>query len=216
MGFDLGFDRKGKVDRHLVAIEVGVEPTTNQWVNLSEQWLYYKAKNEWFPSVWGDGLNTLSTVKRMMPYSYGTGTIYPFTFPYEWGWIYNASIYRINNEATHQYSYSCTGYGGEPAATSPCSDTTHQGAFTCSGSVCGYHADEVGYAGLTNKSSSEIWGFLGSKDLSILIAKAFLTVKTPLVLSYSVTSSYSDAFTAGLWYTTVPHQKRRGEGMSRW
>ena len=33
-GFDLGFDRQRQVDRHLVAVEVGVEALTDQRVNL--------------------------------------------------------------------------------------------------------------------------------------------------------------------------------------
>lgn len=189
------------------AVETSWAVQTNEWVNLSEQWLYYKAKNEWWPSIFGDGLNTLSTAQTM------SFIIYQFLYPWESQWMYNASVNRLEIDLPNfqMYQSSCTDYYSYPESSAiPCSDTNHQGRHICSQPYCGYYAEKNGDSRLTNQSSAEIWGFGGSKEASIFLAKSLLTVKIPLVLSYSVTPSYKTARDSGFIYYTTPFEPSYG------
>jgi hypothetical protein len=182
------------------AVEAEWAANMGEWVNLSEEYLYYTAKNEWWPSVWGDGLNTYATARNMRPVEILGMEYYPYVYPFEQTWVYNPSPSRNSDDEDKEYSRSCSGPTGD-YGHQPCSNTNHQGRKVCveviGTRLCGYIADKDGDGGLTNNATAQIWDLMGSKDFSIQVAKMLLDLEHPLVVSLAVTPSFDGARGSG-------------------
>ena len=119
------------------ALESSIALGSNQWVNLSEQYLYYQIKSSWQPAHYGDGAKTHKMAKQFAESNY--------RLPLETQWNYNPAPFRvdlvelgIDKHYPNPYANSCIGYNEN------CSDTTHQGQFVCttvaSSTFCGHYA----------------------------------------------------------------------------
>jgi hypothetical protein len=170
-----------------------------QWVNLSEQSLYNRAKMTWYPSTYGDGLNTAGIMEDMVSKN--------FRFPYETGWDYNPSYSRTHNDGTQTYTNSCTSYTGEH-----CSNTNHQGQHVCSKflgmTFCGF-MESVTENAMGIKGVTQIWGMY-SKDTSVAIAKLASALKIPMVIAIPVTPSFDNAPVTGYAQYVGANEENRG------
>ena len=162
-----------------------------KWVNLSEEDLYNKAKMTWYPSVWGDGLNTAGIVNDINDRNY--------VFPYEQSWNYNPSYSRTSNAVTHTYHNSCVGYTGPF-----CSDTNHQGQLVCSRisilgttfTFCGYRAPVAGTSAEQATVVSQVWNPANPSLSTSLLALAVI-LKIPATIALPVTPSFDGAPATG-------------------
>jgi len=210
-------DQGNRATCPVFAITGGVEASwaakRNEWVNLSEQYLYYKARNEWWPSIYGDGLSgdENAPLKMAPEVDLWNNKTYPFLYPYESGWVYNASNSRIDDDVHQTYSDSCVNYGYITMA-SPCSDTNHQGALVCDGQhiFCGYSTYKHGFSMLTNHGTAELWDFFSDPELNLLLAKMFLTCEVPLVIGLPVTPSFDKARNSGFIEFVFGPETNRG------
>ena len=145
----------------------------------------------WYPSTYGDGLNTAAIVNDIRNRSY--------VFPYESSWNYNPSFSRIANAATRTYTHSCDGYTGIY-----CSNTNHQGKMVCStisifGSsytFCGYTAPVVGTSGRRATAVSQIWNPTNPAFSTSMLALAVI-LKQPATIALPVTPSFDAAPSTG-------------------
>jgi hypothetical protein len=180
------------------AMETAVALRDDQWVNLSEQDLYFQLRGNWNPSSYGDGLNTHASWQDMLNREY--------TQPFEDRWPYNPSRSRIANNATSTYTNSCTGYQfpnpAGPLIPNYCSDTVHQGGSYCINlgfwQACGWFSpvsasNTDGYKPL---SEAELWDPT-KKDFSLALTQIALAIKRPVVLWAFVTPSFDGATTDG-------------------
>ena len=162
------------------AIESNVAIRTNQWVNLSEQRLYYEMKAVWDPKEYGDGFNTWKAAKELAG----------FGVPYEQTWPYNPSWQRVDDEDWETYQASCPLYSRYPYA---CSDTTHQGGMVCTGNIsyyCGYAPEpRAGDAGFRLVGAHVAWSPLKG-SLPIHTIRTTLDAGYPMVVSLEVDSSF--------------------------
>jgi hypothetical protein len=112
------------------ALEGNIALQNKQWLNLSEQYLYYKIKSEWAPADYGDGATTHEMAKK-----FGESN-YRLTFESQWN--YNKSLDRMDLGEKLGYGLSCLNYNEY------CSNTSHQGQYYCTTvagvKFCGYKA----------------------------------------------------------------------------
>ncbi len=170
-----------------------------KWYNLSEEHLYNRAKMTWYPSTYGDGLDTAGIMEDMVTKNY--------KFPYEAGWDYNPSYSRVKNDAAKTYTNSCNNYSGEH-----CSNTNHQGKYVCSHMLgmtfCGY-AEEVAETSIGIKGVSQIWK-PENPDLSIAIARLASALKIPMTIAIPVTPSFDNAPASGYAQYVGSNEGNRG------
>lgn len=124
----------------------------DRWINLSEQHLYYTAKEFLQPGRFGDGLSTSRLQQQLFDTRYEQ--------PLEESWDYNPSNGRVELPAEGRYLYSCTNYNG--SELDYCSDTAGQGRTVCmnagAGVVCAMvPAPTTGMTVHTNDPSYELW-----------------------------------------------------------
>lgn len=182
------------------AEEMSVAKKDFRWINLSEQDYYYKNKAVWWPSSYGDGLDTLLSWKKIKLSGY--------KMPYENDWNYNPSYSRTENNETLKYTHSCDGYGEE------CSDTNHQGKLSCidtpSGKVCGTMGGGTTAASYTVPGTAqEIWNH-SNKDLSIALTAVNLAIGNPVVVSLQVTPSFDGPDANGYAHYAGASETSRG------
>jgi hypothetical protein len=107
------------------ALETSVAVRHNDWVNLSEQFLFNRIKRSWQPAHYGDGANTIAMAQAFAESDY--------VLPFEDRWNYNPSWDRLD---LGFYLNSCVGYDEH------CSDTAHQSRYACTAagalSFCGF------------------------------------------------------------------------------
>lgn len=195
------------------AVEANWAYHHEEWLNLSEQYLYWRATGEWYPRPWGDGLVMHGTAKHMIPVDDGGDIGYPFIYPFEYNWIYSPSHARQENQNAQTYMNSCVLY-----THTPCSDTVHQARETCamvtgaSGQVwqCGHSADKAGDSDMTVEESVQIWDLLDDKQLSIGFSMVFLDLGIPLVMGVPVTPSFDSARKSGFIQYKGAEEKNRG------
>ncbi len=166
------------------AMETQIARTYGRWVNLSEQSLYATAKLVWFPSSYGDGLDTSATMQTMLSKS--------FLQPFEVQWDYNPSYSRVDwGSALKFYSRSCEGYSGEA-----CSETNHQAQAICSywGGVriCGYQLVDPQLWGFRARSMATLWD-ADDVEASLNLVILHLLFRNPVVLALQVTPSFDAA-----------------------
>lgn len=157
------------------AVEAMIRRDHGEYVNLSEQFLYGRAKQIWFPSIYGDGLHTLPTLATMQSSV--------FRYPFEQDWDYNPSWSRV--DVTSFYVLSCDGYMGEM-----CSDANHQAEYVCT-SVGGWEFCAYVDPAHTIPASSgyAIGGISSIQDpgaLGVAWAKASVALGIPVVFCFSV------------------------------
>jgi hypothetical protein len=155
------------------------------WASLSEQMLYNRAKQKWWPSTYGDGLDPGSLLTAMSGASGGQAT--SFAWPYEDDWNYNASAHRT--DTGHGYIRSCWGY-----PRPQCSDTNHQAQLFCAGNAThGWHCvlmDPVFYYGSELAAPQGHWAAVQPYALpqpasagGVPWARACLQAGVPVVLT---------------------------------
>lgn len=112
------------------ALEGNIALQNKQWLNLSEQYLYYKIKADWAPADYGDGATT-----HEMAQKFGQSL---YRLPFESQWNYNKSLDRMDLGEKLGYGLSCLNYNEY------CSNTSHQGQYYCTtvlgAKYCGYKA----------------------------------------------------------------------------
>lgn len=170
------------------AITAGMEAMIardyGRWVNLSEQMFYNRAKQIWWPSEYGDNLNTGGTLFQNL--------LNVYRYSWESSWDYNPSPWRVDLTFASLYQLSCwaneTGslsYQGEH-----CSDSNHQAPMVCSDlgpySICTYQnpASDV-----PPDSNFRLTGFTALNDpgiVGVFWARAMLALKIPVVISITV------------------------------
>lgn len=181
------------------SMETAAAVKHGKWFNFSEQDLYNKAKMTWYPTNYGDGLNTAGIMSNVVTFNY--------SFPYENKWLYNPSYSRIDDAVSHSYTHSCDGYSG-----TYCSDTAHQGHLTCTEVLglrfCGYTAPLSG-SGFKATNVASVWDPM-RRDQSIALARAYLAAKIPLTIAIPVTPSFDNAPSTGFVNYVGPNELNRG------
>jgi hypothetical protein len=179
------------------ATEAKISVKHAQWVNLSEERLYYWAK---VPTAYGDGLDTDGTLNGMISTT--------FRYPWEFQWDYNPSYSRIDHKPSPYYTQSCVGYSGEH-----CSDTAHQGDMWCVdipifGRWCAYDGSAPSGSGYGPTFAYQFFNFgvVGGSA----IGRLALALKTPLVMSFEVTPSFDGAAPNGVVTYVGPGETSRG------
>lgn len=178
------------------AVESNIASQKHRWVNLAEERLYYWAK---VPTPYGDGLDTAGVMSSM--------ALSGFKFPWEYQWDYNRSPSRHDWDPIPLYTNSCVGYSGEH-----CSDTAHQGDLVCTDVLgfkfCAYDGSAPGSSGFKLTGSMELWAF--GSGLANSMARMFLALKIPMVLSFAVTPSFDHAASNGIATWFGPFEGNRG------
>lgn len=181
------------------AVETAYAVKTNKWYNFSEQNLYNAAKMKWYPSTYGDGLNTAGIMQDLVNRDY--------KFAYEFAWDYNPSYNREKNDNNKTYTKSCTNYSGEH-----CSNTNHQGKKVCTKilfwTYCGY-VEQTTETTLGIDGVAQIWN-PSNTDSSVATAKLASTLKLPMVLSLPVTPSFDNAGANGYATYVGANEGNRG------
>jgi hypothetical protein len=170
------------------AVEAGYAAKHSRWMNLSEERLYYKEK---YPTSFGDGLSTSGSMTNMISSS--------FTYPFENRWDYNPSYSRTEVSVPPFFSFytnSCNGYTGEH-----CSNTSHQGDYTCidvgAQRFCGFDGNAPGDSNVRLTGNMQLLSLL-TPDLGMSLGRVFLGLKVPLVLALDVTPSFDNASSNGV------------------
>lgn len=181
------------------ADEMTIAKKQTKWVNLSEQDYYYKNKAVWWPSVYGDGLDTFLSWKQIKVKNY--------KMPYENDWNYNPSYSRVDNDESQTYKDSCKGYNEE------CSETNHQGKMSCidtpTGKVCGTLSGAIGSSSYTVPGTvQELWSH-ENKNLALSLTIINLAIGNPVIISADVTPRFDAAATTG-YVTYAPFEGNRG------
>lgn len=181
------------------AAETAYAVNKNKWYNFSEQNLYNAAKMKWYPSTYGDGLNTSGIMQDLVNRNY--------KFGYEFAWDYNPSYSRDKNDANKTYSKSCNNYNGEH-----CSNTNHQGKKVCTKilfwTFCGY-TEQTAETSLEINGVAQIWD-VNNTAASVNTAKLASNLKLPMVLSIPVTPSFDNAPVTGYANYVGPNEGNRG------
>ncbi len=176
------------------AVEAAISKKHGRWVNLSEQRLYYRAKE---PTAYGDGLNTSGTMVNAITDA--------FVWPFERHWDYNPSQSRI--DTGFSYLNSCVGYSGEH-----CSDTAHQGDRVCVKilfwTFCGWDGSAPGSSGFRLTGSAQLFDF--GVSTGVALGRLAAAVGVPLVMSFEVTPSFDNAGSNGVATYVGPFEGNRG------
>lgn len=162
------------------AVTAGVELSRwvrqHEQVNLSEQHLYAKAKLDWQPSLFEDGLGLTALTAKI----YTTG----YRFPLESAWTYNPSYARV--EPGFGFASSCVGYGGLH-----CSETAGQADMHATPGLPTFWDASVPAA--TSIGLSVPFG-VKPDVVGMKVARALLWRRVPLALGTALTTSF---FTTG-------------------
>jgi hypothetical protein len=181
------------------AHEMKISETYSKWTNLSEQDMYFKNKAVWWPSSYGDGLNTGASWSKA-----DTTAYHP---PFEKEWLYNPSYSRT--DTGHSYSNSCVSYPQN------CSDTNHQGKYFSVylpfiGHISGYLSMGPGTDTYNVTGSvAELWNH-SNIDLSMLCTFINLYLGRPVVLSAAVTPSFDGVDANGFVHYAGAYESNRG------
>lgn len=139
------------------AVESRERVQNNNPVNLSEQFLVNKVKQDWDSSDYSDGywsekaLNTAVSKGQQ--------------FPGEGGWTYNTASSRpsVKDGDSGSYANSCNNYTGT------CSDTAHESRRVCTTVVfkfCSYAKVTFGGPGVASSKAVQVWKNGDSFDLN--------------------------------------------------
>jgi hypothetical protein len=159
-------------------------------VNLSEQFLVNKVKEDWDESDFTDGywsdraLNTAVDEGQQLPS--------------EGAWTYNPAPNRDANLSGNAAAYAgtCNPYGVGPNAGT-CSDTAHQSRRVCSTfifTVCGYATVTFGGPGIASSNAYQLWANGQSFDLNryrMLLSQGYV-----IMASFPVYKGFMDDVTS--------------------
>ncbi len=139
------------------AVESRERVQNNNAVNLSEQFLVNKVKQDWDASDYTDGYWSEKALD--------TATSKGQQFPPESSWTYNPSSSRGdgNDDDADSFGHSCDNYSGT------CSDTAHQSRRTCTTIIfkfCSYVKVTFGGPGVAPGNTTQIWKSGNSFDLN--------------------------------------------------
>jgi PKD repeat protein len=186
----------------LGAVESRELVQNNNRVNLSEQFLINKVKQDWDSSDYSEGykstkaLNTAADKRQVLPN--------------EVDWTYNQSPNRPNVQdgKKEAYARACDPYGIGPNAGT-CSETAHQSRRACSTfvfTVCSYARVNFGGPGVAASRALQLWANGQTFDLARY--RLLLRQGHVLMASFNVYGGFSNA-PAGVVsdYTTACGEK---------
>ncbi|PZA05781.1 MULTISPECIES: C1 family peptidase [unclassified Meiothermus] len=131
------------------AVESRERVQNNNPVDLSEQFLVNKVKQDWDPSDYTDGYSSGKALE--------TAVNKGQSFPSEGSWTYNGAKSRpsVIDGDPNSYANSCNGYTGT------CSDTAHQSRRVCTKVLflkfCGYAKVNFGGPGVASSKTIQVW-----------------------------------------------------------
>ncbi|GIW36206.1 MAG: hypothetical protein KatS3mg073_0351 [Meiothermus sp.] len=130
------------------AVESRERVQNNNPVDLSEQFLVNKVKQDWDPSDYSDGYWS----EKALETAVNKGQ----SFPSEGGWTYNGATSRpsVKDGDSGSYANSCNGYSGT------CSDTAHQSRRVCTTFIftfCSYAKVSFGGPGVASSKTIQVW-----------------------------------------------------------
>ncbi len=174
----------------------------DRWINLSEQHLYYAAKEILQPRRFGDGLDAAKLMQQVFDAGYEQ--------PLEAVWDYNPSNSRIEIAASGTYVNSCVGYGGAEAAF--CSDTAGQGRIVCMNAgatmVCAVQSPPVsGTTVHSDDPAHELWDPTNPAYGLRNVLHALHMEQAPVVLTFEVVKPF-DVPSAGGFVKFRPLQAK--------
>ncbi len=184
----------------IAALETQVALKYGKWVNLSEQQVYNRYLFDWYPTsrAFGDGADSIEFLQKMDNTDYAV--------PLERNWNYNPSSYRIEQEISDTYFYSCDlTQEGNPPYTEACSETNHQSAASCYMNTpslyCLYsRPSNTNTTGYQVTDFDVLWNTDASADASasgFALMKAALLDKKPVVLGILALPSFRNPNTSG-------------------
>lgn len=138
------------------AVESRERVQNNNRVDLSEQFLVNKVKQDWDDDDYNDGYRATSALN--------TATDKRQVLLPESGWTYNPSKSRGagNDDDAASFANSCNNYNGT------CSDTTHQSRLVCTRVVfkfCAYATATFGGPGVNSSRTTLVWKSGGKFEL---------------------------------------------------
>ena len=130
------------------AVESRERVQNNNAVNLSEQFLANKVKQDWDASDYSDGYSSVSALNTAVSKNQ--------PFPGEGGWTYNTASGRpsVKDGDSASYANSCSSYSGT------CSDTAHESRRTCTTFIfkfCSYVKVTFGGPGVAASKAVFVW-----------------------------------------------------------
>ncbi len=166
------------------AVETIVARDQARWTNLSEQMLYNRAKQKWWPSVYGDNLNTSGTLSTML--------VRMYRYSWESSWDYNRSLARQDHGLF--YTDSDKGKGSVPKYEAEhCSDANHQASLfkteTMLGTFCAF-VDPATTVPPDAKFAIGMPHAIGAPGIvQLALAKVALVLSNPVIISVTVADS---------------------------
>lgn len=165
--------------------EMRIAQKYGRWINLSEQHLYFAAKQVFQPVNYGDGLDGSGLLQQLRDANYQQ--------PLEQAWDYNPANSRTADNATKTYFSSCVGYGGDEKAY--CSDTAGEGRVVCMQNGSNYVCAAVGIPNLGTtvrsiEQPAELWDAGNPDDSLVNTLYAAAVLRTPVVLGFDVVRSF--------------------------
>jgi C1A family cysteine protease len=148
-------------------------------VNLSEQFLVNKVKNDWAEADYSEGYDAVTALNLAVANGQG--------LPSESSWTYNGAPNRTSNGdgAAADYVGTCNPYGQGPNA-GWCSETAHQSPQYCTTVVftfCGYKTIQFS-GGIAASNASQIWAsgqpFLKNNYINLLAQGQLIMASFPV------------------------------------
>ncbi|WP_276959340.1 C1 family peptidase [Allomeiothermus silvanus] len=163
------------------AVESRERVQNNNPVDLSEQFLVNKVKQDWDSSDYSDGYWS----EKALETAVNKGQ----SFPSEGGWTYNGATSRpsVKDGDSDSYANSCNGYTGT------CSDTAHQSRRVCTTFIftfCSYAKVTFGGPGVASSKTIQVWKNGDTFKLNLL--RQYLSQGYVLLASFPVYKGFMD------------------------
>lgn len=163
------------------AVESRERVQNNNPVDLSEQFLVNKVKQDWDSSDYTDGYWS----EKALETAVNKGQ----SFPGESGWTYNGATGRpkVKDGDKNSYANTCNGYTGT------CSETAHQSRRVCTTFIftfCSYAKVTFGGPGVASSKTIQVWKNGDNFDLNRL--RQYLAQGYVLLASFPVYKGFMD------------------------
>lgn len=163
------------------AVESRERVQNNNPVDLSEQFLVNKVKQDWDSSDYSDGYWS----EKALETAVNKGQ----SFPSEGGWTYNGATSRpsVKDGDSDSYANSCNGYTGT------CSDTAHESRRVCTTFIftfCSYAKVTFGGPGVASSKTIQVWKNGEAFKLNLL--RNYLSQGYVLLASFPVYKGFMD------------------------
>lgn len=164
------------------AVESRERVQNNNPVNLSEQFLANKVKQDWDSSDYSDGYSSVKALETAVDKGQ--------SFPSEGGWTYNGATGRpsVKDGDEGSYANSCNGYTGT------CSNTAHESRRVCTTFIftfCSYAKVTFGGPGIGASRTVQVWKNGDSFKLNVL--RQYLSNGYVLMASFPVYRGFDEA-----------------------